>query len=370
VGGDAIGQLRDAWVSSCLLYDEQQAEQILSQAFSLYPPETVSLELIQKAVAQIGEGWYRGDVTVQQEHYCSELAVRRLEALIMSAPPPSRPGRILAACPPREHHTIGLLLLTYLLRRRGWDVVYLGANVPAERLETTIELTEPQLLILSAQQLHTAASVLDVAEVLKRHGVSFAYGGLIFNVLPNLRHRIPGHYLGESLELAPRTVEDLMTFPRAILARDGASPGRNQEFPEGDHTTSKPSVARDHFLTRQALIEGDVARTMGHAELSQQRLAMINRELALNITAALTLGDLAFAGADLGWIEGLMENRQMPGALLKGYLSAYYRATRKYLDARGKPIVDWLGKLVENSNHEPSTHQGNTESVTDPESRR
>ncbi len=367
--GDTIAELREGWISSCLLYDEQQAEQILAQAFSLYPPETVGLELIQQAVAKIGEGWYHGDVTVQQEHFCSELAVRRLEALVMSAPPPSRPGRILAACPPGEHHVIGLLLLTYLLRRRGWNVVYLGANVPAERLESTLQLAQPQLVILASQQLHTAASLLEVAEALRSQGVPFAYGGLIFNILPALRSRIPGRFLGEGLELAPDTVERLMMFPQATPARGGPSKEGSQEIPPAEHTANRLLLARDHFLEQQALIEGSLARIVDHPELHRERLTMINREIGRNIIAALTLGDLAFVGTDIGWVEGLMENRQMPIPLLSLYLRAYHSAARDHLDERGDLILDWLGKLVANIN-EPSTHLESPRSALKPGSRR
>ncbi|MEJ2212412.1 MAG: MerR family transcriptional regulator, partial [Anaerolineae bacterium] len=97
--GESLAGLRKSWISACLAYDENRAEQVMAQAFALYPPEVVAVDLLQKAVADIGDGWYRGEVTVQQEHFCSELTVRRLEALVMAAPSPTRPGRILAACP-------------------------------------------------------------------------------------------------------------------------------------------------------------------------------------------------------------------------------------------------------------------------------
>ncbi|MGD8794201.1 MAG: MerR family transcriptional regulator, partial [Anaerolineae bacterium] len=83
--GETIVELRESWIDACLRYDERLAEQILTQAFALYPPEVVSVDLLQKAVAEIGDSWYQGDVTVQQEHFCSGLAIRRLEALIMAA---------------------------------------------------------------------------------------------------------------------------------------------------------------------------------------------------------------------------------------------------------------------------------------------
>ena len=53
---------------------------------------------------------------------------RRFEA------PPTRPERLLVASAQGDFHVFSPLLLTYLLRRRGWDVIYLGANVPTVEL--------------------------------------------------------------------------------------------------------------------------------------------------------------------------------------------------------------------------------------------
>ncbi|MBK8046210.1 MAG: MerR family transcriptional regulator [Anaerolineales bacterium] len=103
---DVVGSLRQSWINACLAFDELQAEQLLAQAFAYFPLETVTVEIIQKALALIGEGWYRGKVTVQQEHFASALAVRRIESLLASTPAPTRPGRILVGCPPEEEHTL------------------------------------------------------------------------------------------------------------------------------------------------------------------------------------------------------------------------------------------------------------------------
>lgn len=81
--GEALSDLQNAWVSACLAYDERKAEQVFTQAFALYPVEVVCLELLRKGVAEMGEGWYRGEVSVQQEHFASGLASRRLEALLV-----------------------------------------------------------------------------------------------------------------------------------------------------------------------------------------------------------------------------------------------------------------------------------------------
>jgi hypothetical protein len=250
----------------------------------------------------------------------------------MAAPPPSRPGRILAACPPQEPHVFGLLLLTFLLRRRGWEVVYLGANVPADRLETTVAAINPQLVILAAQRLHSAAMLLDLARLLQRSGTSLAYGGFIFNLLPALRDHIPGHFLGERLDLAPQTVETLLTAPKP--------PG--PVLP----VTEQYRQARDHFRQRESLIQAMLVQAQASVGAEPQNLALAHRQMALNIDAALALGDLEFVGTDLDWLKGLLGSRGQPTTILRDYLITYHQAAREHLDERGEPIVTWLERVI------------------------
>lgn len=332
LAGGTVDQLREQWIDACLAYDEQRAEQLLNQAFALYSPETVAIDLLQGAVAQIGKGWYEGDVTVQQEHFCSSLAVRRLEALVMAAPRPTRPGRILAGCPPEEHHVIGLLLLTFLLRRQGWEVVYLGADVPVEQLETTVAVTQPHLVIMAAQLLHTAATLEEASRLLQQEGVPLAYGGLVFNLLPALRQRIAGHFLGEQLEAAPQIVETLMAAPRPV--------------PTPETVPDVYLQALEHFRERQGLIEALVIQELNSGGYAHNHLALANRQLGLNMDAALTLGDMDLLGSDIEWVTGLLKNHRLPVEALYGYLHAYYQTVTEQLDERGQPIVTWLGKLL------------------------
>lgn len=331
--GESLADLRKSWKSACLAYDEARAEQVMAQAFALYPPEVVAVEVLQETMSEIGEEWYHGEVTVQQEHFCSELSVRRLEALLMAAPPPTRQGRLVAACPPDESHVLSLLLLTLLLRRQGWDVVYLGANVPLERVEPTLAATQPDLVILAAQALHTAATLRDMACLLKEQGVPAAYGGLVFNREPALRGLIPGHFLGERLDLAPQRVEWLMTGPR-LLAEAKPVPEVYQQ-------------ARAHFQARLGRIESDLFRALEGWRFPLQQQEMINHKLAASIEAALALGDMDYLNADVAWLEGLLQSRGVDADSLRAFLGAFRVAAAAHLDDRGGPILVWLDKVVE-----------------------
>ena len=328
VAGEAIAESRAAWLSACLNFDEPSAEQALAQAFAVYPPETVCFEVLQKGLSQIGDGWHRGEVSVQQEHFASALALRRLDALIASTSAPTRPGRILVTCPANEEHTFSPALITFLLRRRGWEVLYLGANVPATRLEAALAATRPNLVIAPAQQLYTAATLLDMARLVAWEKLAFAFGGLAFNTAPGLRDRIPGHFIGEKLEDVPPMVGRIMASPQ----------------PAADVVPTPPAyrVALGHYREKRPAIEAAVWDAIPAADRHLDHLALAGTHLARDIEAALALGDLEFMGADVEWLERLLLNRGIPPEAPRHFLSAYRRALQAHLGDHGKPVIDWL----------------------------
>lgn len=329
--GDNPERLTQAWVAACLAFDELRAEQILSQAFALYPVETVCLELLFKGLAQIGQSWADGEVTVQQEHFASELALRRLEALVIASPSPTRPGRILIACPPEEEHVLAPLMLTLFLRRRGRDVLYLSANTPLMRLEKTIVSIKPELVILVAQQLPTAATLLEVSELLQVENVSLAFGGSIFNRVPELRAYIPGHFVGENIEQATSQLEWWLTSLERLQPVSAAK------------TANKiHQQALAHYREKSGLIEAEVWHSMKKVGLAPRYLVNANKGMARNLTAGLIFGNLDYASFEI--IRG--EICHFPAEVIPRYLCFYTEAAKIHLDERGQPIITWLEGLV------------------------
>ena len=148
-----VSAARNEWLAACMAYDGNGAERTLAQAFARYPVETVCLDLLCQGLSQLGEAWHADRVTVQQVHFATALAMQRIEILVGASPQQTRPGQILMACPPEEHHVFGLALLQLLLKRRGYGIVYLGDNVPLREIESTLQKVRPTLAILASQQL-------------------------------------------------------------------------------------------------------------------------------------------------------------------------------------------------------------------------
>jgi len=328
--GSTIDKMRDGWLAACLGFNELAAEQILAQAFARYPLETVCVEVLQKGLSQIGELWYTNKANVQQEHFASSLAIRRVNALITASPLPTRSNRILVACPPGEEHVFSPLLITLFLRQRGWDIVYLGANVPINRLEATVNATHPDLVILTAMQLYTAASLMEMAQFLQEEEVPLAYGGRIFTRVPDLQARIPGHFLGESLENVVASIEGLLIAPPELL--------------EPIHRTVENQQALVNFKEKVPAIDAaiwDVIRTDG---LREYQLTIANDFIARDIQAALTLGELDLIQPEFIWLSDLLDNYQVPPEIFTEYLKVYQQALEDHLDDRGRPILDWIAE--------------------------
>jgi DNA-binding transcriptional MerR regulator len=331
---DNLERLRQHWLQGCLAFDEQSADTAVTQALAMYSPEQVCAAIFQKGLAEIGMQWYAGNVTPQQEHFASALAARRVEALIHGTPPPVHSGRIVIGCAPEDEHTFSPLLLSLLLRRRGRDVLYLGANVPTEHFETTVATTSPRLVILTAQTLHSAATTLHTGQLMAREGVPFAWGGIIFASRPAIRQRMPGWYLGDVLQNAPTVVEQILTTSRpqpVPLPRSAAY-----------------REAETLFMNRLPRIEAHIWDAMPDGAVSPGQLYRANQDMARTIAAALSLGDITLAGEDITWLEGLLINYsyRFPTTVLTNYLNLYRQAIDAVLGERGTLISHWLQQVV------------------------
>jgi DNA-binding transcriptional MerR regulator/methylmalonyl-CoA mutase cobalamin-binding subunit len=324
----SLAQLRQAWVENCLVFNEGTADQIFSQALARYPVQVACVEVLQKGLNTIGERWYQSGITIQQEHFASAIAVKRLNALIAAAPAPSRTERIVVGCPPGEEHLFSPLLASLLLRYHGYDVTYLGANVPLENLQETISQIKPDLVVFTAMQLDTATSLINTSRVLEKQGVPQAFGGRIFSVQPKLQGLIPGIFLGEQLSQVPEFVSRALTGEIAP----------NPPFELSDeYRSTLEAFDRIHLAVGHKLFQH-----YANTEFPVRFLELINQHFTQFLFAALELGNLDFLSPELDWSESLVANNRIPPQVVSDYLQAY----KTYLNEVGGDslslITDWL----------------------------
>ena len=331
VSGEKIGTIKSRWISACLSFNEIEAEQIISEAFSQYSPETVCFEVLFAGLSEIGESWYQGVASVQQEHFASALVTRRINALIAALPIPNRHKRIVVASPPDEEHALPSLMITFLLRRRGWDVIFLGPDVPLNNFRNTIEELKPDLVILTAQQLHTAASLLELIGELVNLPINLAFGGLIFNISPSLHERIPGQFLGEHLENVVVNSEQILN------SSDNSLP---ISVPEA-------SPLLEEFQSAVPKIEGYFLES---TEQSPRYQLTYSRHLMRDILAALRLDSFDLLDTELDWVDSMLLNTQVPDGDLYQFLLNFKQAADVHLGPNSKPILNWIQSAIDKFN--------------------
>jgi methanogenic corrinoid protein MtbC1 len=328
-----LDTFRERWIEACLNFSESTAEQLLNQAFSIFPVEAVCIEILQKGLADIGNRWYENRASVQQEHFASSLAMRRLDALLIASPPPTRSQTLIVGCPAGEWHTFTPLLLALLLRRHGLGVIYLGANVPTEQFSNTVKNIKADLVVLIAQQLITAATLQQVALVLSGQNIPVAYGGRIFIIHPELRESIAGSFLGEDLLNGVENIDLLLVEKMKKRPSKAASPAY--------------VATHDAYLAKRTQIESTFKELLEPLSISPDDVNMGMHFLGENISAALQLGEMSHVSTEINWLKGLLRTHGSSEAQLIHFMQTYSQAVNKNINGQGKPIFEWLASEVE-----------------------
>lgn len=238
--------LQKELVNALLAFDEDGAELILAEAFSLYPLELVGENLIAPVLIEIGERWHRGEITVTREHYATSLLQQRLAAILRTAPHPNKKNLIWVTCAPGEDHEMGAMLLTIYLRRAGYQTQYLGKNIKASDLINDANQYQPTMIMLSATTQESAVNLqLLTKELAKLMTVRpiIGYGGRIFKQQPELRSEVAGIYMGDTAYEAVESTMELLGAPPLARMKSSSAP----------HTTLPGDKLKDDVTTLSEL---------------------------------------------------------------------------------------------------------------------
>lgn len=135
-------------IQSMLDFDEWAFERIFSQSVEKFGVPDAFVEVIYPFLYKTGILWSVNETMPVQEHFASNLVRRKLHTLTEQlARPEHEEKKFLLFLPADEWHEIGLLLANYLIRQRGYPVVYLGQNVPFSELDYVLKKTEATHLL-------------------------------------------------------------------------------------------------------------------------------------------------------------------------------------------------------------------------------
>ena len=191
-------------------FDEVAAHATLDRIGATLSLEATVGSVLMPFLREVGVRWERGDLSIGQEHFASQLIRRRLSVHTLTWGTGTGPIAVLA-CPPGERHDIGLLCFGVLLGRAGWRVRYLGPDTPLPAIAHAAKLVEADLIVIAS----TLPGTLEAgAGALRRLSA---------------RHQVQLAGRGATREFADRIGAMLMTGDpvSAVRAIVAGSPGRS-----------------------------------------------------------------------------------------------------------------------------------------------
>lgn len=152
-GGDGSGGNVEDILEACLdavhRLDAEELALRLERGGVVLSRSSLLLEVVVPLMWRIGDLWHQGALRPIHEHLAS-ATVRSFVGGLRTAPASRRDApRLVVTTPTGQLHELGALLAATCAAEEGWDVTYLGADLPAEEIAAAAERSGARAVALS-----------------------------------------------------------------------------------------------------------------------------------------------------------------------------------------------------------------------------
>lgn len=148
---DTIQRLRESYTSAILSGSAEQAQRVVDQGLAAgVIPSKLYLEVLMPAQIEIGARWHRGEVTIPQEHIATQITLREMARLRGMLKTRLKVGlKAVVSSVEGDQHFIGAQAVADFLVVDGWEVDFLGADIPTDHLVPYAKAREAHLVCVS-----------------------------------------------------------------------------------------------------------------------------------------------------------------------------------------------------------------------------
>ena len=204
--------LAEDYIEKCyaavLSFDAKALESHFENAIVELGSEAFIEYLLTPLLTQIGERWKTGELRPVHEHMTSAV-IRSLTYILRNNNPCSANApRMIVSTPIGQLHELGALLAAIMAELKGWQVTYLGANLPAEEIAAGVKYTDACALTISisfATDDHIVPKELRRLKKLIGNDVALIVGG-----------RAAGHYEAVLNEVGVVNIQSYQHFKEIL----------------------------------------------------------------------------------------------------------------------------------------------------------
>lgn len=124
-------------------------EDLLRRAVSLLGVTAFVERVAAPLLRKVGDEWHAGRLTPSQEHLASSILHDILVATMRGFSERDGGPRVLVATPAGERHAIGAALVGAAAALHGWNVVYLGVDLPAAEIAAAAVAADVTMVAVS-----------------------------------------------------------------------------------------------------------------------------------------------------------------------------------------------------------------------------
>ena len=159
----------DEWLQACKELDEQKLEAGFKSAQIRLGLYQFILQCVAPFLQQLGELWRRGEIRVFQEHFATERLQNYLFDSWQYVAGNSKGPVMICAVLPGENHILGLHMAAAITALQGYQIVFLGGNIPVLEIVDCCAQRGAQGVIISISSASNQALMLKSLTELRRH---------------------------------------------------------------------------------------------------------------------------------------------------------------------------------------------------------
>jgi methanogenic corrinoid protein MtbC1/DNA-binding XRE family transcriptional regulator len=187
---DILSKLRAAYAEAVLDGKAEEAQRVLDQGLaSGVIPSKLYLEVLMPVQVEIGARWHKGEISIPQEHIATQITLRQMTRLKGLLKTRLKLGlKAVVSSVEGDQHFIGAQAVADFLSVDGWEVDFLGADVPTDHLVPFAKARGAHLVCVSCSLTGLVPVATKLVQELKKLNPApkVILGGAAFLMNPEL----------------------------------------------------------------------------------------------------------------------------------------------------------------------------------------
>ena len=214
--GNLTSALQKAYLKEILEGNRKTSLEIIMDAFhSGYSIPGIYMDIFQEALYEIGRLWETNLITVADEHMGTAITQYVMSNLYQNLEiSEATRGKLVLTGVQGELHQVGANMIADVLEADGWEVMFLGTNVPLEGVIQSIRQHGADLFGISSTMLFNIPKVIELVQAVHYefgNSVRIMLGGSAFRTLQALPEELKGCTVALNLNEALNQTRNILS---------------------------------------------------------------------------------------------------------------------------------------------------------------